>query len=216
MKLKYYLRGLGMGILFATIVMIVHSNNLPAEKVIKQAEKLGMVMPEDTEDKNGLWGNKESTEDVSESQNTSPLNTEETSENQNTSPLNTEETSEKQTVPPVNTEDISESQVIPPFNTEEVQGETQLSMTEQISDVPADEQQSLESEEITYIKIKISSNSTAEKVCRTLYKNGLIENEDDFHAYLIGKRYTHSIRKGTFEIPMGATYEEICEIIIYQ
>ena len=59
MKLKYYLRGLGMGILFATIVMtvssVVHNNNLSEETIIKEAQKLGMIMPEETENKGGLF-----------------------------------------------------------------------------------------------------------------------------------------------------------------
>ena len=44
MKLKYYLRGLGTGILFATIVLfIVYSFNMTDSKIREKAEKLGMV-----------------------------------------------------------------------------------------------------------------------------------------------------------------------------
>ena len=70
MKLKYYLRGLGMGILFATIIMAIssalHKNDISDEEIIKRAEKLGMVKVEATEDENGLWGSTENmnSEDV--------------------------------------------------------------------------------------------------------------------------------------------------------
>ena len=60
MKLKYYLRGVGIGIIFATIVMtvssLVHKYNISDEYIIKEAKKLGMVMKDDLDDNNGLWG----------------------------------------------------------------------------------------------------------------------------------------------------------------
>ena len=54
MKLKYYLRGVGIGIIFATLVMtvssFVHKNNISDEYIIKEARKLGMVMKEELKD----------------------------------------------------------------------------------------------------------------------------------------------------------------------
>lgn len=51
MKFKYYLRGVGIGIVFATLVMIlacgIHNFNLSDEKIISEAKKLGMIMPSD-------------------------------------------------------------------------------------------------------------------------------------------------------------------------
>ena len=59
MKLKYYLRGFGMGVILATAVMMVsgslHRGGLTDEQIMKEAQKLGMIMKE-SEDKNGLWG----------------------------------------------------------------------------------------------------------------------------------------------------------------
>lgn len=50
MRFKYYLKGLGIGIIFATLIMtvssVIHNNNLSDEEIIKRAEKLGMVMLE--------------------------------------------------------------------------------------------------------------------------------------------------------------------------
>ncbi len=67
MKLKYYLRGLGMGILFATIIMtiasVIHNNNLSDEYIIKEAKKLGMVMANETESE-GLFGGTDDTDAV--------------------------------------------------------------------------------------------------------------------------------------------------------
>ena len=68
MKLKYYLRGIGIGVIVATLIMtvssVIHNNNLSDEVIIKEAQKLGMIMPENTEDKDSLWQKNTETEDV--------------------------------------------------------------------------------------------------------------------------------------------------------
>ena len=50
MKLKYYLRGLGIGIIVTTIILMIafsrQKNNISDEEVIRRAEALGMVMQE--------------------------------------------------------------------------------------------------------------------------------------------------------------------------
>lgn len=51
MKLKYYLRGLGMGILVSTVILMIvyHTkNHMTDSDVIKRAKELGMVMKEDS------------------------------------------------------------------------------------------------------------------------------------------------------------------------
>ena len=49
MKIKYYLRGLGTGIIFTTIVlMIIYSYRTTDSKTIERARELGMVMQSET------------------------------------------------------------------------------------------------------------------------------------------------------------------------
>lgn len=57
MKIKYYLRGLGVGIIVTTIILTISFHgkqkdidDFPAEEIIAKATMLGMVMPEDTEE----------------------------------------------------------------------------------------------------------------------------------------------------------------------
>ncbi|MBQ9610922.1 MAG: endolytic transglycosylase MltG [Lachnospiraceae bacterium] len=54
MKLKYFIRGLGVGIIFGTIIMLVahlkiDENNLSDSQIEARAGELGMVWPEETE-----------------------------------------------------------------------------------------------------------------------------------------------------------------------
>ncbi|MGN0427945.1 MAG: hypothetical protein ACI4F0_09110 [Agathobacter sp.] len=50
MRFKYYLRGAGIGILFAAIIMMVafhsHGSNISDDEVVQRAGELGMVWPE--------------------------------------------------------------------------------------------------------------------------------------------------------------------------
>ncbi|QHQ62103.1 hypothetical protein Ana3638_16005 [Anaerocolumna sedimenticola] len=53
MKLKYYLRGMGVGILFATVILatsihVSSKTQLSDEEIIRRAENLGMVKQSDT------------------------------------------------------------------------------------------------------------------------------------------------------------------------
>lgn len=56
MKLKYYMRGIGIGVIFATLLLTISfyfgstgisSNEMTDEEIIEKATELGMVMPED-------------------------------------------------------------------------------------------------------------------------------------------------------------------------
>jgi hypothetical protein len=54
LKLKYYLRGLGIGMIVTTLILMlsvqIHGGIMTDDKVVKRAKELGMVVPEyDTE-----------------------------------------------------------------------------------------------------------------------------------------------------------------------
>lgn len=58
MRFKYYLRGCGLGILFASVVLTAAfytrgAKEISDEEVIRRAEALGMVLPNEPEDSDG-------------------------------------------------------------------------------------------------------------------------------------------------------------------
>lgn len=181
MKLKYYLRGLGMGILFATIVMtvssVVHNNNLSEEKIIKEAKKLGMIMPETEDDgTGGLWATKEDTEDV--------IDTETETETQET------ET------------DIQETE------TETQPVDTEPESTEKTEPVV------IQDGNVTLIEISVYPGDNARQVAERLYENGLVDDSESFRKYLGETGYAKSLAIGEYYVPVGATYEEICNVLM--
>ena len=88
MKLKYYLRGLGIGIIVTTVLLMIafalHKPVMSDADVINRAKQLGMIMPEDEETLQSTE-NTETTEatEVSETteENTETVQTETDTEN---------------------------------------------------------------------------------------------------------------------------------------
>lgn len=90
MRFKYYLRGIGIGILFSTIVLSIsflfHKPKISDEEIIIRAKELGMELVEDSEEKDSkdtLDNNNSNTEKLGqESKNTQkPKDTDLTDEN---------------------------------------------------------------------------------------------------------------------------------------
>lgn len=192
MKLKYYLRGLGMGVIFATLIMtissVIHNNNLSDETIIKEAQKLGMVMASETEDTSSLWGNSDSTE----------------TEEPDTEAIASTEIGTETEVPvvsetPVESETPDEPQ-LPAESETPVASETEEQTP---TDVPAD----------TKVQITIKQGDNARQVAETLYANGLVDDAEAFRKYFGTTGLANRICVGTFEIPMGATYDQIIAII---
>ena len=212
MKLKYYLRGVGIGIIFATLVMTVsslmHKYNITDEYIIKEARKLGMVMRDEINNNSGLLG-KDDTEETQDTQGSeSESQTPPPSESESQTPPPSE--SESQTPPPSESESQtplpseSESQTPPPSESE---SQTPPQSESESQEPPA-------SEEKKYVTVTIVSGDYARQVAEKVRDAGLIEDAEDFRKYIGRQGYGQLFHAGTYKIPIGADYEEICQILI--
>lgn len=59
----------------------------------------------------------------------------------------------------------------------------------------------------------INKGNGSDTVARKLYEAGLVENAGDYDKWLIANGYDRRISAGTFEIPKGASEAEIANII---
>ena len=185
MKLKYYLRGLGIGIIITTIIMMIaysgYTKELTDEEIIARAEALGMVMEEDP-----LFSNSESDKDseiVVGSETT----------------VNTE-TTEQEPVDETESENVTEveTEVVPEKETEtEVIQETESEVVA-VGD--------------TY-HLVIPSGSVPRLICNELEENGVIESASSLRQYLVEVGYATSIMVGEYDIPYGATNDEVYQIL---
>lgn len=163
MRLKYYLRGLGIGILVTTVILMIAFARHPAKmsdaEIIARAKELGMVMEEKTTG--------------------------------GTIPKATEQETEKQQ--PI----VDTSQ---PEDTKQPAGDTEGQ---------ADTDTELQAAEVSVVK-----GDTSNSVAVRLYVAGLVADAEEFNNYLMEHGYADSILPGTVEIPAGADYEQIAQILV--
>jgi cell division protein YceG involved in septum cleavage len=63
------------------------------------------------------------------------------------------------------------------------------------------------------VTFSVNSGNGSETVARNLQNAGLVENAAAFDKFLCDNGYSRSLRVGKYEIPMGASEEEIAKIL---
>lgn len=188
MKLKYYLRGLGIGMAVTALILGIsfsgrqgqEAQTLTDEQIRERASELGMM------DSSELT--------LAALQNSAqPQPTME--------PEVTEEP--KLTADPETTTEPEAT--AEPETTAELEMTTEPEATEEPELITAPEQSQ------TTITIKKGSDSGS--VSRMFYEAGLVENAKAFDNYLCNNGYSRSINPGIYEIAPGTSEEEIAKII---
>lgn len=196
MKLKYYLRGLGIGILITTVILSlagIGRKNMTDEEVVKRAKELGMV-------ESTLLSDLPDQTKAEEVRPTEP----ETSEQENSAEPEAgpgPETSEPETLEPEVSPELEESASTP--ETPAAPEETPVSPEDGNPDTPAGET----------VTLVIGRGESSTTVSKNLKKAGIVEDAAAFDRFLCNNGYDKKIITGTYEIPYGASEEEIAKII---
>lgn len=195
MKLKYYLRGLGIGILVTTVILSlagVGRKNMTDEEVVKRAKELGMVestllsdLPDQTK-----------TDEVRPTEPEISLQPETSEPEELASTPETPEAPEETPVAPEETPEASKE-------TPEAPEETPVSPEDGNPDIPAGET----------VTLVIGRGESSTTVSKNLKKAGIVEDAAAFDRFLCNNGYDKKIITGTYEIPYGASEEEIAKII---
>lgn len=196
MKLKYYLRGLGVGILFSTIILSIAfkaSSKEKADKVNSNTES----NTSGTEAANGDDGIKDLEDLLAPSAAPSIAPTVTPTE---------EDISDKET-----TDTSSEAPSVSPTETplEEETEESNPVEADQTDDIKEQNEESKD-----YIIVRIEEGMTSEEVASILYNYGIIEDKNDFNTYMKKNNYSRIINIGDFKIAKNATYEQITDLIV--
>ncbi|MDR2045069.1 MAG: endolytic transglycosylase MltG [Clostridium sp.] len=222
MKLGYYLRGLGLGILVASLVLGIalggEKEKLTDEEIRTRALQLGMM-------------------DSTVLSNRKGRGAETTSAAETEIPQGTEPSQEMETLPEGAREEMSGStqgtdlesgaeETLPEPGEGNRPGTMNRSqMTGNGAETAADSSQaadgSSKAEEVsqagmrsgTIVRITIRQGDSSVSVSKTLAEAGLVENAEAYDRYLCANGYDHKIRTGTFEVPAGSREEAIAKII---
>lgn len=187
MKLKYYLRGLGIGIIVTTIILTIsfsgRKEEISDEEVIARATQLGMVMQEEeTKAEETENSGKEATQAV-----------------ENTK------------------EEVTETQAVENSG----RGETETQEPEQenasgepeASGVDMDQNVAVPEGETGMFRLTIQKGDVCRVVCEKLAEGGVITDSEALRKYLFEIGYASNMSVGQYDIPYGASNEEIAEIL---
>ena len=189
MKLKYYLRGLGIGILVTAVIMGVtqgsRKETLSDREIRERAAALGMVEP----------GN--SLADLEAAETPAATEIPEAIE----TPVSTEIPEAIETPAATETPEAAET----PAATEAPAATPEV--TARPTQKPAEE------EEGSSYTFEIQAGDSSYQVAYRLQQAGLVADARDFDNYLCSKGYDRKLKTGSYEIPETATEEEISEIL---
>ena len=184
MKLKYYLRGLGIGIIVTTIILVscfsMQKPKMTDAQIIEKASQLGMIMPE------------QDSVVAAETETTDPEETQLKNEQQVAAEEAQQETEQQTEVPKEQA-------------TEETQQDAPSEDTEN-----AESEEPAQQEPYTLV---VNRGDVCRTMCKNLAANGVIDDSEGLRKYLSEVGYASFISAGTYQIPYHASYEEITNIL---
>lgn len=194
MKLKYYLRGLGIGMIVTALILGISFSNrqeqtaqgMTDDQIRECAAELGMVDSSELTLAALQNGAKQPTENATEDPVETQGQKETTEVAETTADLQETQTTAETATAPENTAEPETT--IAPENTAEPDQELDTGIT-------------------------IQRGDDSGSVSRKLYEAGLVENAKAFDNYLCHNGYSRSINPGTYEIEPGTSEEEIAKII---
>lgn len=203
MKLKYYLRGIGLGIIFTVIVLSVSNNSNKSTDNSVNTENISSGKTDITHE------NSEDSKIIEDSEADSSIDgTENQSIKEN---INNTEISDKKEYE----NNQSGSQADDTSNQPDSQAvDTSNQPDSQVADTPNQPPASETVAEPQIITITVQQGEYCRPIAQKLKDAGLIEDAEDFRLYMGQIGYASFIHSGDFQIPMGASYEEIANILI--
>ena len=197
MKAKYYLRGLGIGVIVAVVIMGVtqdgRKETLSDREIMERAAELGMVEAGGSlADMAEAATQEEKEEEALTAQ--MPGNEVEGKPSEESTEAPTEKPTETPTEKP--TETPTETPTEKPTETPKATAEETLSKASSGT-----------------VLIEVKSGEGSYTICQKLVEKGLITSATEFDNYLYTGGYDRKLRAGSFEIPEGAQPEEIAKIL---
>lgn len=196
MKFKYYLRGCGLGILVASIVLMVsfHLQNKTMDDtaVMERASELGMIMPE-----------------------TEIVSTEADSQlpESGTQSTDTDFSSNKN-----QKQNTKDSQNKTDGSSQKEEKDTQMASDDKTgsgnnkdTESKKKEDEKEESEEIT---VEIKKGEVCRQLAEELEQIGLVEDAETFRKYMQQIGYDDRIKVGTYTLKRGMTEKEIADTFV--
>lgn len=219
MERKYYLRGLGLGIVVTGVIMGIVSSRSKAmtdSEIIARAKELGMV--ENTVLSEINKDETDNSSEIEEFERSDGTEEENRSIEPETKDLTDSETVKKdeERVP----ETSEEEQADPTKITDVIGGAANTERPEDptidSTDLEGNQQEENTNEVIVSATVKtitVNSGDGSHTVAKKLADAGVVTSADDFDTFLCQYGYDKKLRTGTFLIPADASDEQIARIV---
>lgn len=225
MKLKYYLRGLGIGMLVAALVLMLSGNTdakMSDEAVKRRAAELGMVEKDKTVlsemgDETAAAENAQMQPELTENEAASQTAGEESqAAEEGDSETITPEENPGAGVQETEAETAAESSEAQTEAQQEKEEEQALAREiEQRADEVADRAQEVAENSVPEktITLEVRRGDSSVSVARRAAEAGLVQSAADFDVFLCQNGYDKRISVGSYEIALGASEKEIADAI---
>lgn len=193
MKARWFLRGLGIGIVVTALVLcITYRNDRHGNDIIRQAKELGMVFP------------KNETEDVSDSD-------QETTQDEPEDEKPEDEKPEDQK--PETKEDAVSGAAVKEEAGKDSEADKKAKdrLDKSSGDITGASKYHGNAKSFV-----VRSGLLSSSVAREMEAAGIIDDADSFDEFIEKNGYGKLVRSGKYEIPNGADYETIAKIITRQ
>lgn len=194
MRLRYYLRGLGLGILFAVIIIAIcgkgTEGSLSDSQIMQRASELGMVSTENV--KNHTLSNDTEAVKKENVQDTEPA----VADNSTGNNAVTDNAQQGQPADSQAQKNQAETQNA---------ADTSTALQPEADSTPAETQ---------YVTITVMDGEVCRDIAADLQSKGLVDDAEKFRIYMGETGYASFIHNGDFQIPVGASYEEIANILL--
>lgn len=226
MKFKYYLRGAGIGMITATIILAIaflfHKGTMSDAEVIERALELGMVMDEnpqgstlsDTMDgkQDGQAGAENTVTDTGISDaDTGVSDADTVLADTGISDADTSAdtgVSDTDTSADTDVSDTSADTADPDVDVDDT--DTSAAPEPDTDQQKPKEEKEKEKDTVTIV---IRAGDVSRIISHRVARAGLVESAEEFNDYLGANDYDNRLRPGTYEIKKGATFEEIAKIL---
>ena len=226
MKLKYYLRGLGIGIVLSTLILSFSINkeskvDLTEEEIISRAEALGMEMKSpgvkvdyDAINQSITEPNKEKEEEPDDKESNQNIE-DDVQESSNQSDSSSEKNGEVVSNEENETSESTQNDVSNQSDEKTNSDNEELNQAEEEnseSDSNVSEEGIIIEEPITKV-ITVRPGMTAQEVSQILEDQGIISSAKAFNLYLIEYKMTEKILSQKLEIAVNTSFEDIAKML---
>lgn len=216
MNLKYYLRGLGVGVIVTALIMGIAAGGkkerLSNEEIKERARALGMV-EESTVLANAFGEQEADSEKSKETEEPLVQLTPTPAATEEPAPV-TPEQEEPLAAPSPGAESEMEPVKTPEPGSEEVSEAPEpaaAEVQEPVSEAETEEEEVIQDGNLVTIQVNKGDGSLT--VSKKLEEAGLIASAYEFDRYLCQNGYDKRLNVGTFEIPAGTPPEQMAKIL---